>query len=150
MDMKIIGAVFVVAILAFVGIGYATNWYHGGMNGTAMNQTWSGHGNMSRTGHGFQTPPGNFTRANSTTIQQFEQSIKSDDFQTAMELHTTYGLGGPIFDKLNSTTFSQYSQIADLQAQLDRELGMNRSMGGLGGFGGFGMSHMKPQMNQTR
>jgi len=153
MDMKIIGAVFVVAILAFVGVGYATNWFHGNMNAT--NQTWSG--NMNQT-HVRGMPPGNFTRANSTTIQQFEQSIKSDDFQTATDLHATYGLGGPMFGKLNSTTFSQYSQIVNLEAQLGQELGMNQSifMGGFGmqmQHGGFGRSHgfgrRMPRMNQT-
>ncbi len=148
MDMKIIGVVFVVAILAFVGIGYATNWYHGNMNGT--NQTWSGHMNQTWS----RVPRGNISRANSTTIQQFELSIKDGDFQTATELHTAYGLGGPMFDKLNSTTFSQYSQIVNLETQLGQELGMNRSIGGFMG----GAPHMgcgmhrggfRPQMNQT-
>lgn len=89
----------------------------------------------------------NMASFNSTAIEQFNQAVEDGDYQTAKQLHETYGLGGGLFDKLNETTFAKYSQIQKLISELRQELGMDGQSGngpGLGegfemgpGFGGF-------------
>lgn len=139
MDMKIAGAVLAIALLAFVGVGFATNWYHGIGNGHAANQNgtwqrgpWQGNG----TGPGLAPRFNATAKFNSTELRQFQQAIASGDYQAAMQLHNEYGFGGPVFDKLNETTFGQYSQIYNLANELRQELGMNGT-GAMPGFGGF-------------
>ncbi|MFA6531201.1 MAG: hypothetical protein WCT31_05705, partial [Candidatus Micrarchaeia archaeon] len=60
---------------------------------------------------------------NSTEFKQFERAVDAGDYQTAKELHEEYGLGGAIFDRLNETTFPDYSQIHILSKKLKSELG---------------------------
>lgn len=55
---------------------------------------------------------------NQTQADQFKQAVQSGDYQTALQLHQQYGIGGRLFDRLNSTTFATYSQIYGLQSQL--------------------------------
>ncbi len=118
MDGKIIAGVLVLALLAFVGVAYAfPGWYHG-MIQNQTNTTWQGMRNMSM-------------HFNAPEMQAFNKAVESGDYQTAQQLHQEYGFGGPIFDKLNETTFAQYSQIRNLQNQLAIELGLNGSMMGM-------------------
>ena len=90
-------------------------------------------GNETANGTAFQLRRGNST-ANATQLQSFRQAVASGDYQSALQLHETYGLGGPIFGKLNSTTFEAYSHIYNLQEQLRNatsglmsQLGLNAS-----------------------
>ena len=102
-----------------------------------------------------ESPPmhmaGNYSQFNSTELSQFNAAVASGDYATAESLHNEYGFGGQMFEKLNGTTFAQYSQIYNLQNQLKnlagtlrQELGFNASeqhmaegAAGARGFAGF-------------
>ncbi|MCX6770824.1 MAG: hypothetical protein NTX79_02100 [Candidatus Micrarchaeota archaeon] len=163
-------AALALAGLAFAASGQGWNVTGFGpqdWNGTRMaspegwNGTFRGHGMMREGVNGTraQPPEGwNGTRmmrgetngaqmlnrtARADEMKQFEQAVLSDDYPTAKNLSAAYGFGGPLFGKLNATTFATYSQIANLESQLRQELGMNATgmmppgpmMGGPG-FGG--------------
>ena len=78
--------------------------------------------------------PGNGTNStfNSTQVKEFESAVLSGDYATASQLHAQYGLGGPIFDRLNETTFAKFSQIRNLQHELAQALGMGSGSPGMG------------------
>ncbi len=84
---------------------------------------------------------------NSTQIEEFNQALEAGDYQTAKQLHETYGFGVPLFDKLNETTFAKYSQIYKLSSELRQELGMpsqpsiTPEFGGPVADPGFGFAH---------
>ncbi len=122
-----------------------------GRNGSMQNGTWNGCGPMRgmRGGFGrygvnqsFQNGTWGATNAtqhaNATEISDFQQAVLNGDYQTAEQLHTQYGLGGPLFGKLNETTFADYSDMSNLALKLDQELGIgNRSISGMGAGMGF-------------
>jgi len=103
-----------------------------------MNQTWNGsnapeppwmNGSFNGTrpeGFGRRNARLNNTNMpNATDIANFKQAVVSSDFQTAKTLNQEYGLGGPIFSKLNETTFQTYAQIQTLRTELMKELGLD-------------------------
>ena len=108
---KLLAAGLVIA-LVLAGAAYAMPmWYHGWMVQNGTNMSW-----RNATG-----------RMNLTDLAQFRQALLSGDWQTAESLHAQFGFGGPFFDRLNQTTFGQYSQILNLSMQLREELGMGNS-----------------------
>ena len=131
-----------VAAIAFAGLAFAAGgngWSAAGFgpqgwNGTqgerGMMRGWEGNGSC-----GGQAPPMqglNGTRAappNMTAMKEakgeFDKAVLSNDYSTAKNLSEKYGFGGPLFAKLNGTTFAKYSQIAALESQLGQELGIN-------------------------
>jgi hypothetical protein len=185
MENKItLAAVAAIILLAFAGIAFAVQganvtaqWGAGqkGMgvrnhmnnstnfNGTLAGMGWRGHMNNSTNfdpaqfeGMGFRNRLNNSTAFNATQFAQFQSAVESGDYATAMQLHTQYGLGGPLFGKLNETTFAQFSQIRNLENQLQnltsrfwQELGPVEQQG-MGGFreDGFGPENgmMRPPM----
>ena len=89
-------------------------------------------GNMTNGMHeGFRRGFGNGT-FNETTMKDFDAAVLAGDYAAATSLHQAYGMGGPIFGMLNSSTFAQYSQIQNLQHELAKELGLNNTGPGLG------------------
>ena len=137
MDRRIMFVVLGVAALALAGLAFAAGGQ--GWNATGFDpQNWNGtvqghrmmrsHGSENATGSGMMR--GNGTQALNMTaraeeMKQFEQAVLSDDYSTAKQLNTEYGVGGPIFGKLNETTFAKFSQIANLESQLRQDLGLN-------------------------
>ena len=135
MDMKFIAALGIIAVIAFVGIGYAS-WR--GMTGWGAQQigSWN-NSSIMRWGMGHMGAWNNSTVAfNATQLAQFQQAIESGDYAAAQQLHDEYGFGGQLFAKLNQTTFAQYSQIAVLQSQLKN---LTATLGQELGFKGQGM-----------
>ena len=149
MDRRIMFVVLGVAALALAGLAFAAGGQ--GWNATGFDpQNWNGtvqghrmmrsHGSENATGSGMMR--GNGTQALNMTaraeeMKQFKQAVLSDDYATAKQINTEYGVGGPIFGKLNETTFAKFSQIANLESQLRQELGLNATgtppmMGGFG------------------
>jgi hypothetical protein len=100
-------------LLGLLGMGvvYATQWH------PLMNLWVKFRGNA--------TNAANYTAG----YQQFIKAVTSNDYQTAEQLHKEYGFGGKLFDKLNETTFSKYSQIYTLSTELRQELGMTGQPG---------------------
>src|SRR5208283_157805 len=120
MDMKILAVVAVLVTL--VGLAVAMPSIYSGvgnMTGHNWNATW--HMKMTRN---FNRP-----RFNITAMQDFGQALISGNYSAAQQLNAEYGLGGPIFSRLNETTFGQLSQIFQLRGELNQELG--NSTGGL-------------------
>ena len=126
MDNRIMFVALGVAALALAGIAFAAGgqgWNVTGVSHQDWNGTLKGHGMM----RGLE---GNGTRIlNRTAMAQerasFQQAVLADDYSTAKNLSGEYGFGGPLFGKLNETTFAKYSQIANLESQLRQELGLN-------------------------
>ncbi len=172
MDNWKTAAVAAIAIAAFAGIAFAAGGWGGGYTmgnwqnqpnstfnatgfwhgGVALNDTnWTGGMHTRRMGNngtgrmGFGRRAGNQTNqsANAAAFSSFNSAVLSGDFATAQQLHNEYGFGGPIYGKLNATTFAQVSQIANLEQQagniekqLRQELGINgTALGMMGGFG---------------
>ncbi|MFA6328548.1 MAG: hypothetical protein WCY41_03815 [Candidatus Micrarchaeia archaeon] len=155
MDQRIIFVALGIAALAFASIAFATGGYgmgaaaawQDGLNNTRMaspgNDSCGGHAppegwnataeGRARENDGERMAPPNRTsvkgRLNMTEMaeanKKFEQAVLSEDYSTAKSLGGEYGFGGPMFPKLNATTFAKYSQIANLESQLKQELGMN-------------------------
>ena len=143
MDRRIMFVVLGIAALALAGLAFAAGGQ--GWNATGLSQqnwdgTAQGHkimrggpGNVNETGCGMmRRGEGNGTfaqagapRFNSTEQKAFKAAIESGDFAAATKLHEEYGFGGKMFEKLNATTFVKFSQIANLESQLETELGMN-------------------------
>ena len=135
-----------VAALAFASLAFATG-------GQGMARNWQGDGNTTGCGMmrgGAGDGNGTFAHAmnktgmprfNSTEQKAFEAAVESGDFAAATKLHGEYGFGGPLLGKLNETTFAKYSQIANLESQLETELGLNATgmMPPMQGKLGFGM-----------
>jgi hypothetical protein len=114
MDLKILAVA--VVLIAFVGIAMAMPGFYNGFGKMAGRGNWS----LNTTRH--------FTVFNATATQEFVQALMSGNYSQARQLHTEYGLGGMIFDKLNETTFAQYSQIYQLRGELRQELGQNSTV----------------------
>jgi hypothetical protein len=124
MDQKIMGAI-VVSILAFAGLAFAVPIWQKNSEGQNETARWQEMANQ--TQHG-----------NSTDLLQFRQALSDGDFAAAKKLHDDYGFGGPLFGKLNESTFAKYAEISKLSQELRQELGMNATgmeppmMGGFG------------------
>lgn len=154
MDKKILAAAFAATLLVFAGVAFAMpgwqKWDGNAQNGTGlvqpcMNGTWEGRG----PGQGLAL------RANLTEQHtQFEDAVEAGDYTAAKGLHEQYGFGGPLFNKLDETTFAKYAQIHKLQQELRQELGLNETMGmgfGRAGFPGEpGMGRMESGRGQGR
>jgi hypothetical protein len=93
------------------GVGNAT--------GCGAKPEWAGNGTFAQ-------------RFNSTEQKAFEAAVESGDFAAAAKLHEEYGFGGPMFEKLNATTFAKFSQVHKLQSELMADLGMERGPGMMG------------------
>lgn len=135
MDRKIMLAIMTIFLLGCAGVVFSSPDQHKGMMGWEQNFTAKNHTRMNINSMR-QT-------INSTEFRQFEQAVISEDYQTTKKLQRKisedfarirksgricesddqYGLGGPIFDKLNETTFPDYSQIHILSEKLKSELG---------------------------
>lgn len=139
MDLKIIavfvavalatGAIYAVDKLSAPQIRTADEFGFGERNGTAKHM---GMGRFNDT----------------TEHSDFLKAVENGDYSEAKKLHDEYGFGGPIFDKLNETTFAKFAQIQKLQKELATELGFggNGQMPPIMGFGmreGPGMMHGK-------
>jgi len=74
-------------------------------------------------------------RFNETAHEEFEAAVESGDFAAATKLHDEYGFGGPMFEKLNATTFAKFSQVHKLQSELMAGLGMEKGQGMMQGEG---------------
>ncbi len=134
MDRRIMFVILGAAALALAGLAFAAGGQ--GWNATGFGpQDWnntrmaaSAGENGTFRGHGMMR--GNSTQEQDRTareeeMKQFEQAVLADDYSAAKSLNTQYGVGGPMFGKLNETTFATFSQIAVLESQLRQELGMN-------------------------
>jgi hypothetical protein len=169
MDLKII-AIVLLASLAFAGAVFAVPGLHAGLDNwlgrnASMNGTWHGCGPMQ---NGSNMPcgfgPGNGSlhnaawfgrgsgnapvRANATEISAFRQAVLDNDYQAAKQLHDEYGLGGPFFERLNETTFADYSEMSNLANKLRQELGIgNQTISGRthAGAGFAGRMHNPPR-----
>jgi hypothetical protein len=134
LDMKLFAAVMALSVV-LAGAVYAMPGMHG-MRGWPRNET---------SASAFHMRNGTF--ANSTEVQEFGQAVASGDYATAKSLHDSYGLGGPLFDRLDAVTFVEYSQIYNLQAQLhDLERKLFSDLGFAAGtrpqgYGGMGPMH---------
>jgi len=114
MDLKIMAFALLAVSLALVGVAFAMpglhammgNWPGAGRNLSWQNATW---------------------HANATEMGQFRAAVMAGDYAAAKRLHDGYGLGGGLFGRLNETTFAQYSQIYNMSAALEKELGINQS-----------------------
>jgi len=108
------------------------NMTNGTMPEPGMFGRWEGEGNM--TNWTAQEMPGRGANGtfNETAMKDFDAAVLAGDYTAASSLHQAYGMGGPIFGKLNATTFAQYSQIQNLQHELAKELGLNSTGPGLG------------------
>ena len=126
-------AIVGICLLALAGAAFAaSSWNAWGWqviwNGTntrmsEANGTWNASQSMHRAG--------NYSQFNSTQAQEFNAAVASGDYATAESLHSSYGLGGSLFGKLNGTTFAQYSQIYNLQNQLKNLTGaLRQELGG--------------------
>ncbi len=142
MEKKILAAASAIILFVLAGLVFAMpgwqKWGEGAQNGTWpappwQNKTWQA---------------GNYSQFNSTQVREFRSSVESGDFATAKQLHNKYGFGGPLFGRLNESTFAQYSQIFQLRSQLQnltgalhQELGLTGAMGhrGRAFMGGYGM-----------
>ncbi len=147
MDYKLF-AVVAIAFTVIAGMAFAApGWYgdnfrmQGGTGNWTRNPSWNyaGYHNGARFANGanstFKGPRG-FGRGlnatfNSTAARDFQAAVESGDYATASSLHSQYGFGGPIFGKLNETTFAMYSSIASLTSQLRAELGLNSTGKGI-------------------
>jgi hypothetical protein len=156
MDMKILAAIAAVLVLASAGLAFASSGFNEGRQGSGKNETWKGQANR------LFGPERNATlRGNSTELAQFRQALQSNDFSAAKQLHNAYGFGGPLFGKLNETTFAKYSEISRLSEELRQELGMKISGPAefIGDFGNgrprgnrpeFGSGAMPPRAREDR
>ena len=111
-------------------LGMPPRFEGNGSNGTAP------------TGFGRNADNGTF---NETALQDFDNAVLAGDYTSALQLHGTYGFGGPIFDRLNSTTFAKLSQIQNLQHELAKELGLNNTGTNSAGLG-LGMNFLPGPM----
>ena len=112
MDLKILAVVAV--LVSLVGLAVAMPSIYNGvgnMTGHDWNATWHMARNSTRPGF------------NVTAIQDFNQALISGNYSEAQQLNTEYGVGGPIFSRLNETTFDQLSQMLQLRNELRQELG---------------------------
>ena len=148
-----LASIAAIAIIALAGITFAAGGWRGGyMMGNNTNGTVAGNGFMRGYVAGYNAKYANATY-NQTDATNFKSAVLSGDWATASQLHSEYGFGSPLFDRLNATTFAQVSQIANLQQQiagirktLGQELDFNASAapgmraGGFGSMKGFGMS----------
>ena len=154
MDQKILFVVLGAAALALAGLAFATGGqgmargWQGDENATGCNMMpeWAGNGN--ETCANAKNLAG-MPRFNETAHEEFEAAVESGDFASATKLHEEYGFGGPMFEKLNATTFAKFSQMHRLRSELAADLGMENgpAMMGRAGFGrmqgGKGMQGMK-------
>jgi len=128
MDQRIMLVVLGAAALALAGLPFAAGghgWNETGASPQDWNGTFGGRGMMRGLElNGTHIAPPNMT-AMKEAKDKFDQAVLSGDYPAAKNLSATYGFGGPIFGKLNSTTFAKYSQIANLESQLRQELGLN-------------------------
>ncbi|MFA5930044.1 MAG: hypothetical protein WC861_04130 [Candidatus Micrarchaeia archaeon] len=142
MDQRILAVILGVAALALAGLAFAAG-------GQGMASGWQGSENatgcgMMRGGAGNGTfAQAGAPRFNSTEHEAFEAAVESGDFAAATKLHEEYGFGGPMFEKLNATTFAKFSQVHRLQSELQGELGLNATSMRQGMGGGRGM--MEPE-----
>lgn len=100
----------------------------GGINCSWQNQTRNANGQKAGNFTGKQFGRGLNQRPNFTQMDDFENAIEKADYETAKQLHEEYGLGGPLFEKLNETTFAKYAQIRKLNTELMQELGLEHDM----------------------
>ena len=108
MDLKILAVVLLVAVLALGGMAFATNFQ--------MDKPMIGK---------WKKPDSNSTSPpDLSKLMEFHDAVLSSDYETAKSLHDKYGFGGRIFDKLNQTTFAEFSQIKNMQKHLGEELGL--------------------------
>ena len=107
-----------------------------GWNGTRMMRGFDGNGTrMAPQGNESCAGRGTMPRFNSTEQKAFEAAVDSGDFTAAAKLHEEYGFGGPMFEKLNATTFARFSQVHRLQSGLMADLGMEKMPGMMAGEG---------------
>jgi len=137
MDQRILLVVLGVAALAFASLAFASGgqgMMQGvrGEDGTGFGMMRGGAGNetCTRALNGTGMP-----RFNSTEQKAFEAAVESGDFAAATKLHEEYGFGGPMFEKLNATTFAKFSQVHKLQSELMADLGMEKMPGMMAGEG---------------
>jgi len=175
MDLRLLGLVGVVFVVALAGAVFAANWHSGarpgmeaglrhfngsasGFNGThpsdggrafpepgcmngtrpdrmEFNGTRPGRPNATSEGAFYAMGPALNATEVAAAMAQFRSAVGAGDFETAASLHAQYGFGGPLFGRLNATTFATFSHIAQLEETLRSELGMNRSEPGLNGTG---------------
>ena len=143
MAYKLVAAGLILSLLVFGGIVLAIPMVENATNVTKIPQESCGRPEPLSEAAG-----ANISMPNETQIGEFDAAVQSGDFETAKALDNEYHLGGPIFGKLNQTTFATYSQIAVLKRELMIELGLNQTRDD--GFGAPMMGGMAPpQMWRT-
>ena len=128
MDHKLLIAGIAISLLVLGGLAIAVPAIE---NSTNMSQVFPAPGKPP------QPPSGccragisagmNITMPDKSQADKFENAVLGGDYDTAKSLDEKYHFGGPLFGKLNQTTFSTYSQIAKLRQQLMAELGLNQT-----------------------
>lgn len=154
MDFKLI-VIAAVALLVFGGAAFAASSWQGagsmhgfnrtmpdGMNCTGFGRGHGGNFNGTMPDGAQGAPWGNGNDADFTLARaNFSAALAAVDYASAKALHEQYGFGGPVFEKLNESTFPKYAEINNLQAELMDELGVTDGPG-MGNFGfeprGFG------------
>ncbi|MFA6214677.1 MAG: hypothetical protein WC717_05370 [Candidatus Micrarchaeia archaeon] len=151
MDQRILVVVLGIAALALAGLAFASPLgaaqFEGagcacnGTNGSIGMRAQGGWENRTGgLGAGMRMgAPDNATLA---AHEEFEEAVEAGDFASALALHEEYGFGGPIFGKLNETTFATFSQIHALHEELRQALGMEGADGKMMGRGPGGMGRM--------
>ncbi len=130
MDRKLMVAGIAVVLLVFGGLAIAVPAME---NSADMSGGYPGPGKPPQpqgncSGGNFTAPDMNFTMPDKAQVEKFGNAVRDGDYNTAKALDDEYHIGGPMFSKLNETTFATYSEIAKLQAQLMSELGMNQTV----------------------
>jgi hypothetical protein len=140
MDLKVFAAVLAVSLLVFAGIAFAMpgwNRMFGG-GGIGVQNGTDGMPIVHRMQNWNGSAPGcvgwNGTDNITAQFNEFSAAVQNGNYDAAKQLHESYGFGGPLFEKLNETTFAKYSQIQKLKGELRTELGMNPGGPQLGGF----------------
>lgn len=148
MAAKTFSAAAAIALLALAGALAAFGAWHGGPAMGGPMPFWNGTGNFTwpeppSCGNGswneadrpmrpFWNSTFNYTKFEEARAG-FEAAVLSGDYANAKSLHDSYGFGGGLFDRLNKTTFAQYSRIFSLRAQarnLENALGLELGLKG--------------------
>ncbi|MDD5317724.1 MAG: hypothetical protein PHF51_03235 [Candidatus ainarchaeum sp.] len=156
MDGKLFAAAAAVTLIVFVGAAVAASGLANAGGWRAMNRMNRTAPDFNATGNGstgwfkgrMGMPPGGFNATGeemgnkSLELAQFIEAVEAGDYAAAKSLHGEHGFGGPVFARLNETTFPKYSEVFRLTSELMGELGLTGEPGVhpyAGGFGsGFG------------
>ncbi|VVB65556.1 Uncharacterised protein [Candidatus Gugararchaeum adminiculabundum] len=124
MNNKIVAVAFAMVLTLFVGTALAMPSFGRGME--REHEAEDAAIDVASSGQiGAEQNETEVERVNaSDIIEQFKLAVINGDYQAAMQLHETYGVGGGMFGKLNETTFAKYAQIYVMTNELMTQMGM--------------------------